>query len=283
MPDRRSFVTASALALGSAALPMFPPIVQAETAPRRFRKALKYSMVKEPGLSVKETFQMLKDIGFEGTELVTADRPQRDVFREAIDATGLVVHGIVNSDNPDLVGAIEFAKEIGGTSVLVVARYDKKKPLMESWRGTQETIRAALPAAEKHEIKVLIENVWAGFLISALDAERYIDEINHPWFGSYFDIGNNVRWGVPEHWVEILGARIGKLDVKEWDERRHAKEGLSAGFGSPLGDGTINWEAVRASLAAIGFEGWATAEVAGGGRAELAEISRRMDQVLALS
>ncbi|MEM9016764.1 MAG: TIM barrel protein, partial [Verrucomicrobiota bacterium] len=143
-------------------------------------------------------------------------------------------------------------------------------------------IRKGLPAAEKHEVKILVENVWASFLISALDMERYVDEIDHPWFGAYYDVGNNVRWGVPQHWIEVLGDRIGKLDIKEWDERKHAGEGLRAGFGSELGDGTIDWAAVRAALRKIDFTGWATAEVSGGNRERLGDVSRRMDSVLGL-
>jgi hexulose-6-phosphate isomerase len=87
---------------------------------------------------------------------------------------------------------------------------------------------------------------------------------------------------VPQHWIEILGDRIGKLDIKEWDEKMHKTEGLSKGFSSELGDGTIDWAAVRASLRKIDFKGWATAEVRGGDRARLAEISQRMDKILGL-
>jgi hexulose-6-phosphate isomerase len=35
-------------------------------------------------------------------------------------------------------------------------------------------------------------------------------------------------------------------------------------------------------LTKIGYRGWATAEVSGGNRERLAEISQQMDQVLAL-
>ena len=153
---------------------------------------------------------------------------------------------------------------------------------MESGSKTLAVFREGPPAAEEHRVKILVENVWAGFLISALDMERYVDEVNHPCFGAYFDVGNNVRWGIPQHWIQILGDRIGKLDIKEWNEKKHASEGLRRGFGSPLGEGTIDWTAVRASLREIGYKGWATAEVGGGDRFKLAEISRGMDKILGL-
>ncbi|MDF1751904.1 MAG: sugar phosphate isomerase/epimerase [Verrucomicrobiales bacterium] len=246
------------------------------------KKGVKFSMVKEPQLSIPDQFKMLKDLGYHGTELRTTDLDRQAIFQKAIAQSDFRVHGIVNSSNPDLETAVKFAADLGANSVLYVAPYDKKRPLMESWNETQSVIRKGLPAAEKHGVKILVENVWAGFLISALDVERFVDEIGHPSFGSYFDVGNNVRWGVPEHWIEILGSRIGKLDIKEWDERLHQKEGLRAGFKSELGDGTINWAAVRKALKAINFEGWATAEVRGGDRMRLLDVSQRMDKILGL-
>ncbi|MEX2579224.1 MAG: sugar phosphate isomerase/epimerase family protein [Verrucomicrobiales bacterium] len=283
MTDRRRFLSASSLALGGAAVSSALPVsAEGGEFDGIIKKGVKFSMVNEPDLSLVDTFKMLKDVGFDGTELRTENREDLKDYLEAVDKSGLQVHGIVNSDKPDLETAVKFAHDVGGTSVLYVARYDRDRPLMESWNETQDVIRKGLPAAEKYEVKILVENVWAGFLISALDTERYVDEIDHPWFGSYFDVGNNVRWGVPEHWIQILGDRIGKLDIKEWDENKHRDEGLRAGFGSELGEGTIDWAAVRAALKEIGFEGWATAEVKGGGRERLADISRRMDQVLDL-
>lgn len=284
MTNRRDFITRSSAALAAATVPAVASTPsQAGEMTGILKKGVKFSMVKEPGMSVVDKFKMLKEVGFHGTELRTENNVDYKMYREAVDKSDFPVHGIVNSNKPDLETAVKFASDIGGTSVLYVAKYDRDRPLMESWKETQAVIRKGLPAAEKYEVKILVENVWAGFLISALDTERYVDEINHPWFGSYFDVGNNVRWGVPQHWIQILGDRIGKLDIKEWDEKKHASEGLRAGFSSELGEGTIDWPAVRAALREIGFKGWATAEVKGGNRERLADISRRMDAVLGLA
>ncbi|MFK5924486.1 MAG: sugar phosphate isomerase/epimerase family protein [Verrucomicrobiota bacterium] len=281
---RRQFIqnsTLAAAAIGSSSGLLSS--VRAGEFTGTIKKAVKYSMVKEPKLSHLDKFKMLKDVGFDGTELRGTDAPNLKEFSKAIEVSGLPVHGVVNGGNPDIAGAIEFSKALGGNTVLVVAVYDKKKPYMESWKGTQEVIRKALPVAEKHQVKILVENVWAGFLISPLDVVRYVDEIDSPWFGSYFDVGNNVRWGVPEHWIELINQRIGgKLDIKEWDEKLHQSKGLRAGFSKELGEGTINWANVRAALKGIHFKGWATAEVRGGDRTRLADIAQRMDKILDL-
>ncbi len=285
--NRRRFFKKSSLGLLATATPGLPLLSPENTKAGEFtgviRKAVKFRDVNEPALSIEDRFKLVKDLGFDGTELRTDDKENTTEYIKAAEKTGLPIHGIVNSSNPDLAGAVEFAASVGGDSVLYVAPYDKKRPLMDSWKETQDVIRRGLPAAEKHQVKILVENVWAGFLISALDTVRFVDEIDHPWFGSYFDVGNNVRWGVPQHWIELLGPRIGKLDIKEWDERKHRAEGLSKGFSSPIGEGTIEWDQVRAALKKIGYQGWATAEVGAGDRTRLADIAARMDRVLGLA
>jgi hexulose-6-phosphate isomerase len=277
---RRTFVQTTLAATAAATL---PSVSRGGEFTGVIKKAMKFPNVAEPKLSIEDKFKLLKDLGFDGVELRTSHKGQQSEFIKARDKTGLPIHGLVNSSAPDLVGAIEFCSAVGGNGILITAPYNKKRPLMESWTERQNMVRRALPTAEKHKVKILVENVWAGFLISALDAQRYIDEVDNPWFGVYFDIGNNVRWGVPEHWIEILGPRIGKLDIKEWDERLHRSEGLRKGFSSELGDGTINWANVRAALKKIGYSGWATAEVGNADRTRLADLAQRMDKILDLA
>ena len=246
-------------------------------------KAIKYHNVDAPDLSIEDKFRLVKDAGFDGIELRTTHQTDQRQFIAASEKVGLPIHGVINGSSADLKSPIEFCAAVGGSGILITAPYDRKRPLMESWKERQDIIRAALPHAEKHRVKILVENVWAGFLISALDAQRFVDEINHPQFGCYFDVGNNVRWGVPEHWIEILGSRIGKLDIKEWDETLHQKEGLRKGFTRQIGSGTIQWGNVRKALLAIGYSGWATAEVGNADRERLLDIAQRMDQVLDLA
>ena len=120
------------------------------------------------------------------------------------------------------------------------------------------------------------------FLLSPLEFARYIDDFQSPWVGAYFDIGNVVNYGWPEQWIRILGKRILKLDVKEYSRKFRDEKGPGAGFAAELGEGDVEWPAVLAALDEIGYRGWGTAEVRGGDRERMAEISRRMDNILAL-
>jgi len=90
-----------------------------------------------------------------------------------------------------------------------------------------------------------------------------------------------MRWGWPQHWIEVLGPRIGKIHIKEFSLKIAMKEGMTKAFDLPIGQGDIDWKRVREELRKIDFHDWATAEVRGGDRQRLAEISQQMDQVLA--
>ncbi|MEM8955622.1 MAG: sugar phosphate isomerase/epimerase family protein [Verrucomicrobiota bacterium] len=278
---RRRFMRVSAGAAGAGIFGGMTPWVQAGDFSGKIKKAVKFHMVDD-SMSVMDRFRLIKDLGFDGTEVRVGDDIDAKAIVKAVNVVGLPVHGVVNSANPDIKNAIDLAKLYGGSSVLVVCRYDKSLSMDDNWSRDVENIRAAAPYAETHGIDILVENVWASYLISAWDVQRFVDACESPVVGAYFDVGNNVRWGVAHHWIPVLGDRIVKLDIKEYDTDKQVKEGLRAGFDTKIGEGSVNWEAVRGELAGIGFEGWATAEVTGGGRERLQDIADRMDRVLAL-
>jgi hexulose-6-phosphate isomerase len=121
--------------------------------------------------------------------------------------------------------------------------------------------------------------VWNNFLISPVEAARFVDEINHPLLGWYFDVGNILRYGWPEHWIETLGKRIMKVDIKEFSRKKQQDEGLWKGFNVELMEGDCNWPVVNKAFTKIGYSGWASAEVPGGDRKRLQVISEKMDAV----
>ncbi len=295
--DRRDFLKTSYCVATAALAAQAVPANAAEPADHRFKKAVKLSMVAGSATLV-EKFKMLKELGFDGIDI--DQRVEHDDVRRAREESGLVVHGVVDYDHwklplshPDpkvraaglevLKTSLRDSKGYGGTTVLlVVGIVNKDISYSDAYARTQEEIRKALPLAEELGIKIAFENVWNMFLLSPLEFARYIDEFKSPWVGAYFDIGNVVNYGWPEQWIRILGKRILKIDVKEYSRKLRDEKGPGAGFGVELGDGDCDWPAVHAALDEIGYRGWGTAEVRGGDRERLAEISRRMDKVWAV-
>lgn len=294
--DRRSFVKAGSLAYaGTVMLPhsLRPLSTQKGT----IKKAVKFGMIDEP-LSVLEKFKLLKELGFDGVEPSSpSDLDEKEVV-EAIKETGLPVHGLVNSvhwekplSDPDpavreesragMEHALKQAKAFGATSVLLVpAVVNKSVSYADAYARSQAEIRKFLPLAEELEIQIALENVWNNFLLSPLEFAQYIDAFDSPWIGAYFDVGNIVNYGWPEHWIQTLGHRIMKLDIKEYSRTKRNDEGLWKGFQVELGEGDCDWAAVGQALKAIGYAGWATAEIPGGNTARLKDIAMRMDRLL---
>ena len=281
---RRSFVHSFSAAAAAVTVPGAGFAADDPSFRGKIKKAVKYGMIAgdEP---VEAKLAMLKQIGYDGVEPSLKDKVDHKQLRSASQATGIEIHGFVNGWGlDDIPESIELAHELGAKSVLVVAgRVDAKNPYDEIYKVSQAKIGAAIPLAEQAGVTLLVENVWNNFLLSPLEMARYIDQFDSPTVGVYFDVGNVVRYGWPDQWVRILGDRTKKLDIKEYSRKIQRDEGLYKGFQVELGDGDCDWPAVRRALAANHYEGWATAEVRGGDRQRLADISQRMDRVLNLS
>ncbi|MES2597953.1 MAG: sugar phosphate isomerase/epimerase family protein [Verrucomicrobiota bacterium] len=280
--NRRAFLASTAAAALSS------PATQAGEFTGKIRKSLKWGMAQKAaqGMSLTDAFKKLRACGFEGIEPSLLGHVTEENSAEWITASkesGLVIDGTVGGRAEGLEAGIDLTKKLGGDSMLVVLAYPADRPLGQTWKAAVARMKAAASHAEKQGIKMLIENVWNTFLISAYDMARFIDEVASPAVGVHLDIGNQMRWGIAEHWVEVLGKRSGKLDVKEYHLDKAMKEGMRQGFDTPLGEGSINWPAVRAELAKIEFTGWAAAEVKAGDWDYLTDVARRMDKVLDLT
>lgn len=253
-------------------------------------------MIKE-NISILDKFKLVRDIGYDGVELDSPGGQDKKECIEASQKTGLSIHGVVDSkhwrvrataSNPrrrkdclkDLLTAIKESHYCGGSSVLFIPGHGKDGPESKIIPLAIDVIKQALPTAAKLGVKILIENVWNRMFYDhdgkpEQTAERYatfIDACNSPWIGAYFDIGNHHKYGQPQDWVRTLGKRIVKLDVKGFSR--------DTNNWPAIGDGTINWPAVRGALDEIGFTGWCTAEVGGGDRKRLVNILARLNYVL---
>ena len=84
----------------------------------------------------------------------------------------------------------------------------------------------------------------------------FIDQFNTPHVGSYFDVGNVLATGYPEHWISILGERIKRVHFKDYRKAVGTVDGFC-----DLLSGDVNWPAVMASLKDISYNGWIAAEM----------------------
>jgi L-ribulose-5-phosphate 3-epimerase len=285
--NRRHFLLAGGAALALPAL----------GKTRDIRKAIMYATIQMDA-PILAKFKAVKEAGFAGMEPMS-HMPQSEVL-DAFAATGLkpasvccATHWKQPLSDPDpavrkagldgLLQALREAKAYGATSVLLVpAVVSKKVSYTDAWTRSQTEIRKALPVARELGVKIAIENVWNQFLLSPLEAARYVDEFESPAIGWHFDVGNVINYGFPEQWVRILGKRIAKLHIKEYSRAKRDKQGPSAGFQTPFLTGDNDWPAVMAALDEVGYTGWGIAEQPGANSPEgLKTLATGMDQIFA--
>ncbi len=286
---RRDFLAATGATLATLAASRS---VLAAPAPGKLKKAVKIYMV-QPGKTILEKMALLKELGYDGIELDFPGPCSVDDVKKAMHATGLIVPGVVDSvhwndrlsdPKPEtrekglkaLLGALQYSKDIGGTSVLLVpGKVTADAPFRECFDRSVAEIKKAVPTAEKLGIDILIENVWNDFLTDPKTMADFIDACGSKIVGAHFDVGNTLRYSPSHEWVPVLGKRIKKLDIKDWskDDR---------GFKAKLLEGDADWTKVMAELKKIGYEGWGTAEIPGGDREWLIDVAARMDKIFAL-
>ena len=108
----------------------------------------------------------------------------------------------------------------------------------------------------------------------------FIDEINSDYVKVYFDAGNVLQFGYPEHWIEILRERIVRVHIKDFDR----DIGNGSGF-KPLLQGDMPWARLIKALDEVGYSSYLTAEVTPykGNPAQLAaDTAAAMEHILSL-
>jgi L-ribulose-5-phosphate 3-epimerase len=296
--SRRDFLKQSAV-LTVAAATARPAFSAVEGAPSAhwIPKGIMYATIGLKG-SVMDKFQAAKQAGFDGVEAMS--HMNQDEVLAARDATGLKVPSVCGSKHWDktlshpnpavreeglqaLLHTLRDGKKYGAHSVLLVPGVvNKEVSYDQCYKRSQEQIRKALPLAEELRVKIAIEDVWNDFLLSPLEAARYIDEFNSPWIGWHFDVGNIITYGFPEQWIRILGKRIVTLHIKEFSREKSRNEGLGKGFDVEFLKGSNDWHAIMTALHEVGFSGWGISEQPGAGSLEgMKKLSSEMDRIFA--
>ena len=244
-----------------------------------------------PAMQLKDAFALAKDAGFEGVEvaldenageitLTSSEKELLQVKQQAQDAgielysvaSGLYWSYWLNSQDAaerqqamDIVKKqLETASILGCQSILVIpgtvnAEFAAPGRVIDyetTYNTSLESLMQVKKYAEEYKVEIALENVWNKFLLSPMEMRDFIDKLDSPYVGSYLDIGNTLANGFPEHWIKTLGQRIKKVHFKDY----RVEAGGLHGFVDLLA-GDVNYPAVTEALAAIGYDGWVSAEM----------------------
>jgi len=287
---RRDFLHTTAAITASAMTGSY--LFAGEPKKPKLRKAVKYGMI-QGGRTVRDKFELAKRCGFAGVEMDSPSAINRRAAVKASTETGVKMHGVIDSihwnlplSDPDagvreeglfaLLQALDDAAYFGADTVLLVPGVARNGVTYEQcFERSQAEVKKALPHAEKVKVKIAIEVVWNDFLTKPEQLIEYIDSFKSDWVGAYFDCSNMIKYGVPPaEWIRKLGKRMLKFDFKGYSK---SKQWVA------IGEGDEDWPEILKALGEIGYDGWATAEVAGGGEDYLKKLSATMDKILGLS
>jgi L-ribulose-5-phosphate 3-epimerase len=264
----------------------------APLAPLPIKKGVLLAMLPAR-LSYADRLKMARDAGFEVVQVpTTPDEHEAEEIKKAADTANVRIDSVMNMDHwkyplsssdaavveKSLAGmrtSLHNAKLWGSDAVLLVpAVVNSQTSYREAWSRSQAQIRKLLPLAEQLKIVIAIEEVWNKFLLSPLEMAAYIGEFKSPWIQAWFDVGNVLLYGYPQDWIRTLGKSIAKVHLKDFKRKEDRYEWVN------LGDGDMDWQAVREAFREIGYAGSAITELNGGDEAYLRDVSRRVDRLL---
>lgn len=312
--NRRSLLLSGAGAVSAALLPgttaqaaeAAKPAIVLPPADKRILLSCKLGMIaKKDGdrpLTLVERLKMAGDAGFDGVDFDEAGSFTAEEARAAVQESGVFCHNAINHAHwqqrltsakeeerakgvANIEHCIRVSHAIGGSGVLIVIGRGDDGPADEIDERARTEIKKLLPLAASLGQPILFENVWNKMHYDhdappEQSPERFIkfvDSFNSPWVGMYYDIGNHWKYGQPREWLRAFGHRAVKLDVKGFSRAKNKFVDITSE------DDDLPWGEVREGLQEIGFTGWTTAEVGGGGLERLTTIRKQMQKAFGLA
>src|SRR5205809_4913958 len=301
-PSRREFLKSSATAAcaagpgGGALANSRAADSSSATAPLpatpSIKKGVWFEMLPAK-LSTADRFKLARNVGFEVVQAPTEpDERKAEEIKKAAEVANIRIDSVMNMDHwkyplsssdravveKSLAGmrtSLHNAKLWGSDAVLLVpAVVNPQTSYHDAWTRSQKEIRTLIPLAEELKVVIAIEEVWNKFLLSPLEMAAYIDEFHSQWIKSWFDVGNVLLYGYPQDWIHTLGKRIVKVHLKDFKRKEDGYAWVN------LGDGDVDWTAVRQAFADIGYSGSVITELDGGDETYLRDVSRRIDRLL---
>jgi len=264
MMTRREMISCASFAVSAIALnaPLSP--IFAAPGERRFKiGACDWSL----GKSDPSSMEIARQIGLDGVEVNMGNAANKMKLRqptvqkaylEAAKKNGVEIASLAMAETNSvpifsepqaaiwLLDSIDACKALG-VKVVLLAMFgtgELKAEDTASVGRVVELLKEIGPRAEKAGVIIGLENY-----LSAIDNLKILDKVGSPAVQVYYDVGNSTDKGydiIKE--IRLLGKRVCMF---------HAKDG-----GFMLGQGRVDFRAVRAAMDDIEYKGWIQIEAA---------------------
>ena len=288
--NRRDFLVAGALGLAAAGLPraVRGACSAGSCCAGSFKTVLKKALIR-PRLT-PEVVKVLKDNGYPGVELQDKKVTEAEAraARRLAEDEGLRIHSFMggwfefNAKDPaKRREAIDLAKHnlhlaaaYGAPVILIVPGRvgGIKMPKPSEFKLAFDPQTLTLARAAELGVVIGLENVWNNLWVKPDFAAAFIRSFKVATVKAYLDLGNHERYAPSAEWVDALSDQIVKLHIKDFKvDRAVEREGTFV----RIGDGTIDFKAVRRAIERVGYSGWVSIESSGGTDAEHSAIMDR--------
>ncbi len=254
-----------------------------------------------PEYTVLEAIQLFHDIGLNGAEIVIQDdyrsglptrcsKEELDAVKQKAEETGIQIIALTpyNSRFNDLDSEIRGKEEEDIKRVIEYAEYLGAKYIRiyggnfaagdtdsdgQKWANLVKSMRMLGDEAEKHGVKLVIENHFNTMTLSAKQSIDLSREIDHPAVGILYDQAN-LTFTEQEDYLTAIGLQMDKVYYMHVKDLKF-KEG-NIGFTSSdvarpteeernvvtkiVGEGELDWPGILGKAKERGYDGWLSLE-----------------------
>lgn len=249
-----------------------------------------YEKALPKGKTWKETFEIVRDLGFNFIEISIDEsderlarldwsREEREEVREASWQTGVRIHTLMlsghrrfplGSKNPEtreksiemLKKCVDLAVDLGVRNIQM-AGYDVyyEEKTVSSREYFMENLKTCVEYAAMKQVMLDIESMDDPFMNSLDKITELKTQIKSPWLQSYPDVGNLSAWLGNETTLDLERHIDSIVSVHLKDTYAVTKDKDGQFRDVPFGEGCVDFEGCLRALKRLGYTGAFTIEM----------------------
>lgn len=254
-----------------------------------------------PEYTVPEALQLFHDIGLNGAEIVVQDdyrsgiptscpKEMLEELKALAEKLGITIIALTpynsrfndldpsvrEAEEADIIRVIEAADFLGAKYIRIYGgnyAAGDTDPDGKKWAELVNSMRRLGDVAEKHGVKLVIENHFNTMTVSARQSIDLSREINHPAVGILYDQANLTFTGQEDYQtaIPLQTEKVYYMHVKDLEFKKgqtafvssdvsHPKEEERNVYTRIVGEGELDWPGILKMVQEYGYNGWLSLE-----------------------